>query len=72
MGGVSRRAFTVAALSAFTAAPGASAAAATGPAAKPAPSHSAAAGMRGMWLATAANHDWPTRAGCAPQSSVRN
>ncbi|MYS51749.1 family 10 glycosylhydrolase, partial [Streptomyces sp. SID6013] len=23
----------------------------------------AAAGMRGMWLATVANHDWPTRAG---------
>ncbi|MCV2462472.1 family 10 glycosylhydrolase, partial [Streptomyces sp. ICN988] len=61
MGGVSRRAFTAAALSAFTLAPGPSAAASAP--AKPEPSRSAAAGMRGMWLATVANHDWPTRAG---------
>ncbi len=63
MGGVSRRAFTVAALSAFTLAPGTpGASAAPGPG-KPEPSRSAAAGMRGMWLATVANRDWPTRAG---------
>ncbi|MFE1025993.1 glycoside hydrolase family 10 protein [Streptomyces sp. NPDC058818] len=73
MGRVSRRAFTVAALSAFTMAPRASAApipsgaptpptAPGGPAAVP-PARRAVTGMRGMWLATVANRDWPTRAG---------
>ncbi|GAA3961619.1 family 10 glycosylhydrolase [Streptomyces marokkonensis] len=72
MGRVSRRAFAVAALSAFTMAPGASAApvpsgartppTAPGPAAVPS-ARSVATGMRGMWLATVANRDWPTRPG---------
>ncbi|MFH9573284.1 glycoside hydrolase family 10 protein [Streptomyces sp. NPDC017454] len=72
MGRVSRRAFAVAALSAFTMAPGASAApvpsgvqtppAAPGPAAAP-HARRVATGMRGMWLATVANRDWPTRPG---------
>lgn len=73
MGRVSRRAFTVAALSAFAMAPRASAApipsgaptpptAPGGPAAGP-PARRAVTGMRGMWLATVANRDWPTRAG---------
>ncbi|RSN51778.1 hypothetical protein DMH12_21270 [Streptomyces sp. WAC 04229] len=60
MGGVSRRAFAVAALSAFTMAPAASAAPVS--ASEP-PVRRAAAGMRGMWLATVAGRDWPTRAG---------
>ncbi|MGW0815139.1 glycoside hydrolase family 10 protein [Streptomyces viridiviolaceus] len=59
MGRVSRRAFAVAALSAFTAAPGASAAPA--PAARP--PRRALTEMRGMWLATVVNRDWPTRQG---------
>ncbi|MFJ7241527.1 glycoside hydrolase family 10 protein [Streptomyces olivaceus] len=73
MGGVSRRAFTVAALSAFTMAPRASAAPApdsapapssgSAPAQGPAAGRSAAAGMRGMWLATVTGRDWPSRAG---------
>ncbi|MFF9048341.1 glycoside hydrolase family 10 protein [Streptomyces parvulus] len=60
MGGVSRRAFAVAALSAFTLAPAASA---TPVSASEPPARRAAAGMRGMWLATVAGRDWPTRAG---------
>ncbi|OSC56560.1 hypothetical protein B5181_34215 [Streptomyces sp. 4F] len=73
MGGVSRRAFAVAALSAFAMAPRASAApvssAAPAPPAAPGPAAGAraggavTAGMRGMWLATVAGRDWPTRAG---------
>lgn len=66
MGRVSRRAFTVAALSALTAVPRASAApvppAAPLPAAGP-PTRRATTGMRGMWLATVGGRDWPTRAG---------
>ncbi|MFE0890522.1 glycoside hydrolase family 10 protein [Streptomyces rochei] len=73
MGGVSRRAFAVAALSAFTTAPRASAApgpsvapappAAPAPAAGPRAGGAATAGMRGMWLATVTGRDWPSRAG---------
>ncbi len=63
MGGVSRRAFTVAALSALTAAPAASAVPRTpGPVAEP-PVRRARTAMRGVWLATVAGRDWPTRAG---------
>lgn len=72
MGRVSRRAFAVAALSAFTMAPRASAApdapvaptppTSPVPAAGP-PAGRAVTGMRGMWLATVTNRDWPTRAG---------
>jgi uncharacterized lipoprotein YddW (UPF0748 family) len=61
MGGVSRRAFAVAALSALTAVPAASAAPA--PPAAAGRGGAAVTGMRGMWLATVGNRDWPTRAG---------
>ncbi|MER5516430.1 family 10 glycosylhydrolase [Streptomyces sp. NPDC002763] len=55
MAQVSRRAFAVAALSTLAlAAPGATAAA------RP---RRAAAEMRGMWLATVSNRDWPSRTG---------
>ncbi|MGW4908224.1 glycoside hydrolase family 10 protein [Streptomyces sp. NPDC004270] len=55
MAQVSRRAFAVAALSTLTlAAPGATAAA------RP---RRAATEMRGMWLATVSNRDWPSRTG---------
>ncbi|MEV1082910.1 family 10 glycosylhydrolase [Streptomyces sp. NPDC050211] len=57
MGRLSRRAFAVAALAALT--PASSAAAV--------PRHPrAATEMRGMWLATVANRDWPSRAGLSP------
>ncbi|WP_217145372.1 glycoside hydrolase family 10 protein [Streptomyces sp. AC627_RSS907] len=72
MGGVSRRAFAVAAVSALAMTPRASAApvpsgapapsAVPGPAAS-SPSRRAVDEMRGMWLATVANRDWPSRAG---------
>ncbi|CAL9570743.1 hypothetical protein SUDANB6_04856 [Streptomyces sp. enrichment culture] len=52
---VSRRAFAVAALSALTTAPSA--------AAVPGRPRRATTGMRGVWLATVANRDWPSRAG---------
>ncbi|MCX5522934.1 family 10 glycosylhydrolase [Streptomyces bobili] len=60
MGRLTRRAFALAALSAFTTT-GASARVPSGPAAgghgrAPAP-------MRGVWLATVANRDWPSRPG---------
>ncbi|MFH8499370.1 glycoside hydrolase family 10 protein [Streptomyces coeruleorubidus] len=59
MGRVSRRAFAVAALSAFTMMPPASAA--------PKPGGGgdgrAASEMRGVWLATVANRDWPSKPG---------
>ncbi|GHD96288.1 glycoside hydrolase family 10 protein [Streptomyces naganishii] len=85
MGPVSRRAFTVATLSALTTARGAAAAGAAGVssgavaapvagAAAPAGGAAVASGpaghpraavteMRGMWLATVANRDWPSRTG---------
>ncbi|WP_155060124.1 glycoside hydrolase family 10 protein [Streptomyces blattellae] len=57
MGRLSRRAFAVAALAALT--PASSAAAV--------PRYPrAATEMRGMWLATVANRDWPSRAGLSP------
>ncbi len=59
MGRVSRRAFTVAALSALTTAPAASSALAEQERRGGAP----ATEMRGLWLATVANRDWPSRAG---------
>ncbi|MFF8596204.1 glycoside hydrolase family 10 protein [Streptomyces sp. NPDC015220] len=66
MGRVTRRAFTVAALSTLSAAHGAAAA----PAAPQPPGGAGGRSrgrttteMRGMWLATVANRDWPSRAG---------
>ncbi|PNG23380.1 glycoside hydrolase family 10 protein [Streptomyces cahuitamycinicus] len=56
MGRVSRRAFAVAALSAFTMMPQASAA--TGRRGGAPDSE-----MRGVWIATVANRDWPSKAG---------
>ncbi|AVV43624.1 family 10 glycosylhydrolase [Streptomyces sp. ID05-04B] len=54
MGRLTRRAFALAALSAFTT---------TGAAAAPAGERRATAEMRGMWLATVSNRDWPSRPG---------
>ncbi|MEU8586221.1 family 10 glycosylhydrolase [Streptomyces sp. NPDC048664] len=60
---LSRRAFTVGALSAVSALTASGAAAAPGGAA-PSPARSAAlTEMRGMWLATVSNRDWPSRPG---------
>ncbi|NEY32995.1 family 10 glycosylhydrolase [Streptomyces sp. PRKS01-65] len=55
MSRVSRRAFAVAALSALTMAPSA--------VAVPGRRRRAVTEMRGMWLATVANRDWPSKAG---------
>ncbi|MFI9806930.1 glycoside hydrolase family 10 protein [Streptomyces sp. NPDC052301] len=55
MGRLSRRAFTLAALSTLATAPGAVAA--------PDHRHRAGAEMRGVWIATVANRDWPSRPG---------
>ncbi|MBQ0829767.1 glycoside hydrolase family 10 protein [Streptomyces tagetis] len=60
MGRVSRRAFTVAALSALTTAPAASSALAEQERRR---GGAPATEMRGLWLATVANRDWPSRAG---------
>ncbi|MER6557065.1 family 10 glycosylhydrolase [Streptomyces sp. NPDC001027] len=54
MGRLTRRAFALAALSAFTT---------TGAAAAPAGERRATTEMRGMWLATVSNRDWPSRSG---------
>ncbi|MDX3797810.1 glycoside hydrolase family 10 protein [Streptomyces sp. AK04-3B] len=54
MGRLTRRAFALAALSAFTT---------TGAAAAPAGERRATSEMRGMWLATVSNRDWPSRSG---------
>ncbi|WP_078915211.1 glycoside hydrolase family 10 protein [Streptomyces sp. NRRL S-474] len=59
MGRVSRRAFAVAALSAFTMMPPASAA----PRGDGKGGGGAASEMRGVWLATVANRDWPSKPG---------
>ncbi|MGA5137948.1 glycoside hydrolase family 10 protein [Streptomyces azureus] len=59
MGRVSRRAFAVAALSAFTMVPPASAAPKRGGSGD----DRAAAEMRGVWLATVAGRDWPSKPG---------
>ncbi|AKJ14277.1 hypothetical protein ABB07_30750 [Streptomyces incarnatus] len=55
MGELSRRAFTLAALSSLAMGPSAAAAAGQRP--------RAAAEMRGVWLATVSNRDWPSRPG---------
>jgi uncharacterized lipoprotein YddW (UPF0748 family) len=55
MGRLSRRAFALAALSTMTSASGAAAA--------PRHPRRAATGMRGVWLATVSNRDWPSKAG---------
>ncbi|MEU3932237.1 family 10 glycosylhydrolase [Streptomyces sp. NPDC029044] len=57
MGRVSRRAFAVAALSAFTMMPQASAAPGRRGGAAPDPE------MRGVWIASVANRDWPSKPG---------
>ncbi|MDQ0579870.1 glycoside hydrolase family 10 protein [Streptomyces rishiriensis] len=54
MGRLTRRAFALAALSAFTT---------TGAAAAPPGERRAATEMRGMWMATVSNRDWPSRPG---------
>ncbi|MEU5119813.1 glycoside hydrolase family 10 protein [Streptomyces asoensis] len=54
MGRLTRRAFALAALTAFTT---------TGAAAALAGGRRAATEMRGMWLATVGNRDWPSRSG---------
>ncbi|MFF8969341.1 glycoside hydrolase family 10 protein [Streptomyces sp. NPDC014995] len=60
MGRLTRRAFALAALSAFTTT---GAAAGSGRASGPAGERWAATEMRGVWLATVANRDWPSRPG---------
>ncbi|WP_086848523.1 family 10 glycosylhydrolase [Streptomyces coeruleofuscus] len=63
MGRVSRRAFAVAALSAFTMMPPASAAPKRDGGGDGKGGGRAASGMRGVWLATVANRDWPSKPG---------
>jgi uncharacterized lipoprotein YddW (UPF0748 family) len=64
MGRVTRRAFTVAALSTLAVAPGAAAAPQPPGASTEARQRRAAVTeMRGMWLATVNNRDWPSRTG---------
>ncbi|MDQ0912042.1 uncharacterized lipoprotein YddW (UPF0748 family) [Streptomyces canus] len=57
MGRLSRRAFALAALSTMTSA------SASGAAAAPRHPRPAATGMRGVWLATVSNRDWPSKPG---------
>ncbi|MFJ2892220.1 glycoside hydrolase family 10 protein [Streptomyces sp. NPDC087305] len=64
MGRLSRRAFAMAALS--TLATTGSAAADTGRGPAPAGRPRAVTEMRGVWLATVANRDWPSRPGLTP------
>lgn len=74
MGRLTRRAFALAALSAFTAT---GAAAAPGERGRDAAArsreggHAAAGEMRGMWLATVGNRDWPSRAGLSAAAQRR-
>ncbi|UJA07109.1 Glycosyl hydrolase-like 10 [Streptomyces collinus] len=71
MGFLSRRAFTTAALSSLATAGGAAAAGSAGPAGPAGPPGSvpgrreprAEGEMRGVWLATVSNRDWPSRTG---------
>ncbi|MGI5424670.1 glycoside hydrolase family 10 protein [Streptomyces sp. CA-179760] len=63
MGRVSRRAFAVAALSAFTMVPPASAAPKGDVEWDGKGGDRAASAMRGVWLATVANRDWPSKPG---------
>ncbi|MFE9997758.1 glycoside hydrolase family 10 protein [Streptomyces avermitilis] len=65
MGRLSRRAFAMAALTTLGTA-GDATAAPRGGAAVPPGRRRAAGELRGMWLATVANRDWPSRAGLAP------
>ncbi|MET7915175.1 family 10 glycosylhydrolase [Streptomyces avermitilis] len=65
MGRLSRRAFAMAALTTLGTAGDATAAPRGGPAAPPG-RRRAAGELRGMWLATVANRDWPSRAGLTP------
>ncbi|GAA2413808.1 family 10 glycosylhydrolase [Streptomyces coeruleofuscus] len=60
---MSRRAFAVAALSAFTMMPPASAAPKRDGGGDGKGGGRAASGMRGVWLATVANRDWPSKPG---------
>ncbi|MCW5250961.1 glycoside hydrolase family 10 protein [Streptomyces sp. SHP 1-2] len=70
MGRMSRRAFTAAALSAVAVRPGTVSASSPPPSLRDRGPRSAgqraATGMRGVWLATVANRDWPSRAGLRP------
>src|SRR5262249_9093443 len=61
MGRMSRRAFALAALSTLTLAHGA--AAVPGGPDRGGHGPREAAGMRGVWVATVSNRDWPSRAG---------
>jgi uncharacterized lipoprotein YddW (UPF0748 family) len=66
MGRISRRAFALAALSTLATGPGAASAAGPTWAAErvtPGPGARADAAMRGVWLATVSNRDWPSRPG---------
>ncbi|MEU9364702.1 family 10 glycosylhydrolase [Streptomyces avermitilis] len=65
MGRLSRRAFAMAALTTLGTASDATAAP-RGGAAVPPGRRRAAGELRGMWLATVANRDWPSRAGLTP------
>ncbi|MET7887531.1 glycoside hydrolase family 10 protein [Streptomyces avermitilis] len=65
MGRLSRRAFAMAALTTLGTAGDATAAPRGGPAVPPG-RRRAADELRGMWLATVANRDWPSRAGLTP------
>ncbi|MEU2588473.1 family 10 glycosylhydrolase [Streptomyces avermitilis] len=65
MGRLSRRAFAMAALTTLGTAGDATAAPRGGPAA-PSGRRRAAGELRGMWLATVANRDWPSHAGLTP------
>ncbi|GAA5706643.1 hypothetical protein AQJ43_16460 [Streptomyces avermitilis] len=65
MGRLSRRAFAMAALTTLGTAGDLAAAPRGGPAAPPG-RRRAAGELRGMWLATVANRDWPSRTGLTP------
>ncbi|MFI8086905.1 glycoside hydrolase family 10 protein [Streptomyces sp. NPDC086080] len=63
MGRVSRRGFTAMALAALATVPQASAAPRPGASGGPGRGGAAAGEMRGMWVATVTNRDWPSRPG---------
>lgn len=63
MGRLSRRAFALAALATLATAPDASAVPGR---------RRAITGMRGVWLATVANRDWPSRPGMTAAEQRRN
>ncbi|MET7985183.1 family 10 glycosylhydrolase [Streptomyces sp. NPDC005281] len=66
MGRLPRRAFAVAALATLSGCGTAGDAAAAQDTAAPHRSAAAPRAMRGMWLATASNRDWPSRTGLSP------